>query len=188
MKTEKVLSIIFIISLLIKLMHWPGGSAIMILSLLGLALCYFPLGFYFLNEKNVFKQKLGISIVFGWLLSVAIIGILFKLMFWPGSGPMLIIGFLTALIFSIIAFFMFKNALTGETKHFHKNLLLRSLILFVLSFICYLLPNEVLINHYYSQEPILKDLYLKQIQNPNDKEIQKEIDIYRAQQFKNEIK
>ena len=41
MKTEKVLSIVFIISLIFKLMHWPGGSPLMVLSLLGTVDVYF---------------------------------------------------------------------------------------------------------------------------------------------------
>ena len=54
MKTEKALSIVFIISLIFKLMHWPGAGPLMVLSLLGLGLCYFPFGFYFFSDKNLF--------------------------------------------------------------------------------------------------------------------------------------
>ena len=182
MKTEKALSIVFIISLIFKLMHWPGAGVLMVLSLLGLALCYFLLGFYFLSDKNFKTQNIGISIVFGWLLSVCIIGILFKLMFWPGSGMMLLIGSLTAAILLVVSFMLFQNS-TPELKNYHKNLLTRTLVLFVVSFVCLVLPNSVLINHYYSNEPELKELYLKQQENPEDETIQKEIEEYHANRF-----
>jgi hypothetical protein len=47
MKTEKTLLIIVVIASLLKMLHIPGGSVLLVLSLLGLTLCYFPLGFYF---------------------------------------------------------------------------------------------------------------------------------------------
>lgn len=185
MKTEKVLLALFIISLIFKLMHWPGAGPIMILSLLILALCYFPFGFYFFSDKNLKTQKIGISLVFGWLLSICIVGILFKLMFWPGSGMMLLIGSMTAAILLVVSFMLFQNS-TPELKNYHKNLLTRTLVLFVVSFACLVLPNSVLINHYYSNEPELKELYLKQQENPEDETIQKEIEEYHEKRFAQE--
>mgnify|MGYP006170625555 CR=1 FL=1 len=142
MKTEKALSIVFIISLIFKLMHWPGAGVLMVLSLLGLALCYFPLGFYFLSDKNFKTQNIGISIVFGWLLSVCIIGILFKLMYWPGSSPMLLIGTLTAVPLIGVAVLLYKKS-TDILKNYYKNLLIRTSVLFLFSLLCFLLPNSV---------------------------------------------
>jgi hypothetical protein len=52
--------------------------------------------------------------------------------------------------------------------------------------ICLLLPNSVLINHYYANEPELRELYLKQQENPQDENIQKEIQEYKAKQFEQE--
>lgn len=147
-----------------------------------LAMCYFPFGFYFFSDKNLKTQKIGISLVFGWLLSICIIGILFKLMFWPGSGMMLLIGSISAAILLVVSFMLFQNS-TPELKNYHKNLLTRTLVLFVVSFACLILPNSVLINHYYANEPELKELYLKQQENPEDETIQKEIEEYHAKRF-----
>ncbi|WP_445717365.1 hypothetical protein [Flavobacterium sp.] len=185
MKIEKVLSIVFIISLIFKLMHWPGGSPLMVLSLLILAFCYFPFGFYFFSDKNFKTQNIGISVVFGWLLSISLIGILFKLMFWPGYGPMLLIGTLTAVPLIGVAILLFTKS-SDVLKNYYKNLLIRTAVIFLLSLLCFLLPNSVLINYYYSNEPELKELYLKQQENPEDETVQKEIEEYNAKQFTNE--
>jgi len=185
MKTEKVLLALFIISLIFKLMHWPGAGPIMILSLLILALCYFPFGFYFFSDKNLKTQKIGISLVFGWLLSICIIGILFKLMYWPGSSPMLLIGTLTVVPLIGVAILLYVKS-TEILKNYYKNLLIRTSVLFLLSLLCFLLPNSVLINHYYANEPELKELYLKQQENPEDETVQKEIQAYKDKQYEQE--
>lgn len=185
MKTEKALSIVFIISLIFKLMHWPGANILMILSLLGLAMCYFPFGFYFFSDKNMKTQNIGISIVFGWILSVCIIGILFKLMFWPGYDPMLLIGTLVSLPLLGVAVLLFVKS-SELLKNYYKNLLIRTSILVVISLLFYLLPNSVLINHYFANEPELRELYLKEQENPDDETIQQEIQAYHAKRFEKE--
>jgi hypothetical protein len=166
-------------------MHWPGAGVLMVLSLLGLALCYFPFGFYFFSDKNFKTQNIGISVVFGWMLSISIIGILFKLMFWPGSAAMLIIGATVSVILAGVAVILFTKS-TELLKNYYKNLLIRATVLFTLSMVCLLMPNSVLINHYYSNEPELKELYLKQQENPQDESIQKEIEKYNAKRFEQE--
>ena len=110
--------------------------------MLSLALCYFPFGFYFFSDKNFKTQNIGISIVFGWLLSVCIIGILFKLMYWPGSSPMLLIGTLTAVPLIGVAILLYIKS-TDVLKNYYKNLLIRTSVLFLLSLLCFLLPNSV---------------------------------------------
>jgi len=188
MKTEKILSIIFIISLLFKFFGWPGGSAILIISLMSLTFCYFPLGFYFLNEKNVFKQKLGTSILFGWLLPVTIIGVEFKFMYWPGYHNMLTIGVATAAILLVVSYMMNQKANTEETKHYHKNLLTRTLIIFCVSLITLLIPEKSIINMSFKNEPELKELYLKKVDDPNNLELQKEIEEFQKHRFEDKNK
>jgi hypothetical protein len=166
-------------------MHWPGAGVLMVLSLTFLALCYFPFGFYFFSDKNFKNQKIGISILFGWLLSIAIIGIEFKLMFWPGSQVMLLVGCMSAAVLLLAGFSLLKKS-DEDLKNYHKNLFTRTVVIFVLAMICLLLPNSVLINHYYANEPELRELYLKQQENPQDENIQKEIQEYKAKQFEQE--
>lgn len=131
MKTEKALVIIAIIGIFLKMFHVPGGAPLLVLSLLILALLYFPLGFYFLSDKS-YKENTVTSIVFGWLLSVCFIGIMFRIMHWPGAKMMNFIGALTALPLTIFVYFKYKDA-TVENKVYFRNLLIRSTVLLILS-------------------------------------------------------
>lgn len=132
MKTEKVLAIIVILSTLMKMFHVPGGSVFLILSILTLTILYFPLGFYFLSDKS-YKENTITSIIFGWLLSVCFVGIMFRIMHWPGAIVMNIVGSMTALSLAIFIYFKYKNS-NHENMVYFRNLLIRSLILFILSF------------------------------------------------------
>lgn len=131
MKTEKVLVIITIIAIFLKFFHVPGGAPLLALSLLILALLYFPFGFYFLSDKS-YKENTITSIVFGWLLSICFIGIMFRIMHWPGAMGMNLIGAMTALPLTIFVFFKHKNAIP-EKNIYYRNLLIRSSVLLILS-------------------------------------------------------
>lgn len=133
MKTEKTLSIIVILASLLKMFHIPGGSVLLILSLLGLALCYFPFGFYFLSDKS-YKENTLISVLFGWLLSVCFIGIMFRIMHWPGAMIMNIVGNMSAFPLSIFSYSKYKSS-NPENRVYFRNLLIRSIILFMASLV-----------------------------------------------------
>lgn len=174
MKTEKILSVVFIIALIFKILHWPGGSMLLILSLMGLCFCYFPLGFVFFKTKGMKSEKVGVSIVFGWLLTVSIIGILFKLMYWPGAAFMLIVGTMTSFFLSIVAYVLLNKS-EENFKNYHKNLLIRTVVLGVMSFLLLITPTASIIRVINSDDPILAELFIKQIENPEDESINDEI-------------
>ena len=61
----------------------------------------FPLAFTFLSDKS-FKENTLTSLLFGWLLSTCFIGIMFRLMHWPGAMILNIVGAMSALPLSIL--------------------------------------------------------------------------------------
>lgn len=133
MKTEKVLLIIAIVGSLMKMYHVPGGAPLLILSLLTLAILYFPLGFYFLSDTS-YKVNTATSIIFGWLLSICIVGVMFRIMHWPGAMMMNIVGAMTSFPLTFFAYSKYKNS-SPENIVYFQNLLVRSLILFILSLV-----------------------------------------------------
>ena len=178
MKIEKIICLTFILSLIFKLLHWPGGSVLMILSVLFLVLLYFPLGFYIFNEdKKRLKENIGISFIFGWFLSISLVGILFKLMLWPGSKSMLIIGFASSLILFIVAS-MLKNKRNETDKVYFKNLLIRTGTIFVITLLLLLVSNQSLIRFQYHDDPKYAELMIEKNENPNSIEIDKKIEDY----------
>ena len=75
-----------------KIFHWPGASMALQLGFILLCFVFFPSAIY-LNHKE-FKAKgrtaLNISILIGGI--ILMIGILFKVMHWPGSSLLLFVG------------------------------------------------------------------------------------------------
>jgi len=84
MKTEKIFTLVFISALVAKFLNIPGSSLLLMLSLLVLFLLYFPFAFYFFSDKIIRQQNIVVSIFGGMVLSIIPLGILFKLMLWPG--------------------------------------------------------------------------------------------------------
>ena len=104
MRTEKIISIFAIIGLLFKYMHWPGGNFLLVLSLSIMSIVYFPLSFYFFSaNKKINGHPILFSLIAGMFLSSGILGIEFKLLYWPGSGVMLLTGIVGVIFVSIVS-------------------------------------------------------------------------------------
>ena len=120
-KTEKVILAIIIISIVMKLLHLPFSSALLLLTISTTSLIYFYLGFALFNGirvQNIFKKSSykGISakriigaIGTGYALSISIIGILFMLMQWPGANKILVVGMTGLIIIAITCFIKTKR-------------------------------------------------------------------------------
>jgi len=101
---------------------------------------YFPFGFYFLSDKNI-KTNTVTSIIFGWLLSITFISILFRVMHWPGAFVMAICGTFLSIPLVIYSYLKFQKS-NSEDLNYFKKLLIRSIILSIIStlFIFFKLP------------------------------------------------
>ena len=141
MKTEKIFTVIFLGGLVFRAFHWPGGGIISTISLMSIAIIYFPAGFYFFCDKNINRQNLALSIVSGFFLSIIPIGILFKMMHWPGAQIYLLTGMVSAPIFLIVTYIL-KNKATEDLTIYFNNMLLRTSVLTILSIVFFLIPNS----------------------------------------------
>lgn len=78
----------FIAGSIFKILHWPGASVILLLSMLNISLIFLPLLFILkTREVSAMKDKLMIAIgtIFGILFSISS---LFKIFHWPGANLM----------------------------------------------------------------------------------------------------
>ncbi len=103
-KAELILIAITIVGCILHLLNIGGGSFFTTIFSLILSLLYFPLGIFLFNDVklsrigkkesynglNVFKQVSFVLI--GMALQVLVLGILFKVMFWPGANIMSVMG------------------------------------------------------------------------------------------------
>lgn len=97
---------VVVIAVLFKMMHWPGAGILLVLSASSLAM-YVVIAAGIMKFKvmtledqlSIFGSKTKLA---GMSASVLIVGLLFKIMHWPGAGPMMIVGLGSFAIISIL--------------------------------------------------------------------------------------
>ena len=89
---------ILIIGLLFKFMHWPGAGALLIISLGVIAIAFLEYAIH--NRKS---KSLTQNLIYPLLGVVYVLGMLFKMMHWPGADIMLIISII-GLSFALVEF------------------------------------------------------------------------------------
>ena len=154
MKTEKILASLFLLTYILKCLAIPGGAFMMLIVLMALSFVYFPGGFYFLADGNLKKQNIALSIVTGMVLSIVVLGLLFKLMYWPGAALMLLVSLGITLPLTI-AFYFIRKKEGDELKGYYGKLLGRTVAGAVIALTFYLVPMSVLIRVQHWQDPEL---------------------------------
>lgn len=138
MKIESILAIIFILVSALKLFELPGSNIIFVITLFHLSAIYLIFAFYLFSDPVTNRGgNIGFSILSGLMLSIALIGILFKIMQWDGAITLTAIG-LSATILVFLAAYFLKSKSSDNLKIYYRNMLLRSGILIVLQLLCIL--------------------------------------------------
>jgi hypothetical protein len=122
MRTEKVIALLFLIGIVFRIVHWEGGGFFATIAALTMSMMYLAGGFYFFSNKNLRRQHLGVSILAGLLLSVAPLGILFKIQYWEGAGVMILTSVTVTILFLIIALVL-RSQTEEELRRYYGNML-----------------------------------------------------------------
>jgi hypothetical protein len=107
-------TILLLAGTIFKLMHWPGAAVLIVLGAGSLAFVYLPmLLWHKLKESPRDESLMHISGFVG--LTLTTIGVLFKIMHWPGASVTLLsgMGILAALY---VPLFYFKKYKTSSNK------------------------------------------------------------------------
>jgi len=177
MKTEKVFAGIFLVGLLFKLMYWPFSGVLLVISLGTLAMIYFGGGFYFFSDKKISRQNFPLSIISGVFLAFVVLGILFKLMYWPFSHIYLLVGTYTTPVLLIITYLL-KSKATEELKVYYKNIFLRISVWALLCVTFFLTPTSVLLKIQHRNDPELARLKTQLFSDNTNIEYKKQLDDY----------
>lgn len=101
-----------------KIFHWPGASPILIFGFTMLCFIFFPAAVYlnYTYKKEQKKPLLNASILVGGI--VFMVGVLFKLMHWPGAALLLLAGWsiILCVFLPILLFIKIKEAETKREK------------------------------------------------------------------------
>lgn len=97
-----------------KLMHWPGANIMVLLGSALLVLAYLPLILRFkLKESPSNEYVMHIS---GWVgLSFTVLGVLFKVLHWPGAAVILL-GGISVMAFVYVPIYFYKQYQTSVNR------------------------------------------------------------------------
>jgi hypothetical protein len=85
---------VFMIAVLAKIMHWPGAGGMFALAMVLFSLVFIPAYTIGKVKQAGSKAAKGMHVSGGVVVALITLGLLFKLMHWPGAGPSLILGIL----------------------------------------------------------------------------------------------
>ena len=108
-------AILVAVGILFKFMHWPGAGITLVLGISLSSLIFLPLMFVLrVKEKTNNRDRLitGLGALAGSALSM---GILFKIMHWPGAN-MLGLGAMLLMAFVFLPIYFFTGIRNPETK------------------------------------------------------------------------
>lgn len=121
-KTMKISGIVSLsllgLATVFKIMHWPGANVGLVLGFFIMCVFFFPSAVY-VNYRDV-KQKsklfMHLSVLIGGIAFM--IGVLFKVMHWPGASVLLVTGWTVLLLIflPLLMFSQLKSANSGKEK------------------------------------------------------------------------
>jgi hypothetical protein len=180
-QTEKILIVLSIVFLILNIFFiFPGGNMLFILTIMLLTFIYFFLGFALFNNikfRKIIKKESYVNISSlktlgavsaGISLSITAIGILFKVMFWPGSYTNLKFGIISLIIITIIS--LVKNF--KSKSDFYNKILKRSILFAGIAIILIFISNQDLAEIKYRNEPEYAKALINVMNNPDNKEYQ----------------
>ena len=93
---ERVLALLILAGVIFKMNHWPLAGFILVLAFGSLATCYFFMAKLLdppqtPESRNIMLTTFASRFIY-WGFSLAIVGILFKIMRWPNANFMLFLG------------------------------------------------------------------------------------------------
>ena len=177
MKTERVFAILFLFTLFLKLQNIPFASVLYVMTLSTLSVLYFMAGSYFFSDVQFKRQKLPLSIVSGISLAIALIGLEFKMQFWPGTTVLLLIGCIAAPAIAIISYYL-RSKDSGDLVKYYSNMVLRSSIIGSLCWLFMFTPDGAIIRYKYQDDPEYARLYTLHVENPGNNDYFKQLREY----------
>ena len=161
MRTERVLGIIFLLALICRLINFfPGFSTLIVFSGAALSILYFPMAFYFFSDKSLKKQNIAFSIVGGFVFSNACMGVIFKIMRWPGSYVTSLFS-IVGIAALLVVFFIISPKANEELKTYYTNYRTRLIYWGTLSIVFFFLTPRNILQIEHRRDKKMLDIELK---------------------------
>lgn len=183
-KLEILLTGLFLISFTLFFIDIPGGSLFGVAHIISLSLLYLLFGFAIFNKislrkilkessyANTSKQRIFGTICLGIALSITLMGILFRLMFWPGSTFNLSFGLILLVIIMILSIVKFMK----NNSSFYKMIMLRITLFGSFALLLFAIPQMALVKIKYRNDPTLIEAFRKALENPENEKLRDDIE------------
>jgi hypothetical protein len=191
----KKLEIIFIclaaLGLTFKVLHFPGSGVLTVLSLSLISSLYFYVGFALFNNigfrklfkkesyQNISSNRVVGGVATGMALSIAALGIQFKLQSWPGARVMLIFGFSSSVVITLVS--LLKKS--KSTDNYYPNILKRVVAFGAISIILFSIPKPTWLAWKYPNNPEYIKAVLDADKDPSNQELWDKVDLEREKMF-----
>lgn len=160
-------------------MHYDGASTLLIIGISTLSIIYFFKAF---SSENQTDPKISFISKIGNIgLSIALIGSLFKLMVWEGSGVQLSLG-ITAILIALAAILYFRNKADYENSFSPKFILRLVIIGSIAGFFAFITDHDIM-NFNHKDDPEYVRLFFNMKDHPKDPKARKVFDAYRKAKF-----
>jgi|GEM_PF-626311 len=178
MRIEKIYVWLFIIVLVMRSMHADGWVVLFTLSGFSLSLLYCIGSFWLFSDGSLRRQNLLLSIVSGFIFSLATIGTIFKIMHFPGYGLQLLIS-VCGLFLVLVAVAVLMMSAPLHLLGYYKKMLGRTLTWLALTFILLVMPLRVLLRTQYWNDPEYVEIAAKHYTEPDNKKYEAAYNEYR---------
>ncbi len=175
--TEKILFGLFIFGLVLKEFDMTGADLLLLFSAAIASTFYYVMGFFLINDinlKDIFKREttqnlkplfiLG-PIIAGWDFSLIILGILFKILLFPGADILLFSGLILLTILTIASHFWVKKKYPEIFKRFFFRASIFVFGAVVFSIITY---DNIIDHRYQADHPEYAKVLKAYVKNPAD--------------------
>jgi hypothetical protein len=102
---------------------------------------------------------------------------MFRLEYWPYSGFLLLVSTILSLCVLAITWFLKRNA-REDLAQYYKNMVLRSLTLFIVSAMLYVIPIAVIVKAQYWDNDELAQIAVRFATHPDDEDCRKQYEHY----------
>jgi hypothetical protein len=186
-KFELSITALALISLILNLLQVPNSDIMTLLTLATLAMFYMYFGFAIFNKipligifkkesyKGLSAKKIVGAIFTGFILSITILGVLFKFHDWPGATFNIRIGVIGLLIANIIG----KIKSTKDSSEYYSYIFKRSAIFGGIGFVLIILPRTTWLEIRYRNYPTYIDAVKKAMTDPNNRVLRDSVEYQR---------
>lgn len=186
-RIEWILLVITLIGVVFIFAFIPGGNILFSFSLLLLSIIYYCLGFAIFNNINlkvVFKKasysglsqlRIVGSVLAGMSFSTLIIGMVFKMLNWPGSRIAMLLGLSAMLVLLVISAIKFIS----KKENFYKNMIVRTSVFIVFTMPLIIFSQYKIEKFQYRNYPDYLEVYENYLDDPSNENLQEQLHLER---------